>query len=74
MKAALELEIFTAIAEGNTTAGAIARRCQCAERGVRILCDFLTIHDFLRKDGALRFSAGVSPFSSTVILVRMSVP
>jgi 2-polyprenyl-3-methyl-5-hydroxy-6-metoxy-1,4-benzoquinol methylase len=52
MKAALELEIFTAIAEGNTTAGAIARRCQCAERGVRILCDFLTIHEFLRKDGA----------------------
>ena len=52
MKAALELEIFTAIAEGNTTAEAIARRCQCAERGVRILCDFLTIHEFLRKDDA----------------------
>src|ERR1700730_17262767 len=52
MKAAVELEIFTAIAEGNTSAAAIAKRCGAAERGVRILCDFLTIHDFLTKEGA----------------------
>jgi ubiquinone/menaquinone biosynthesis C-methylase UbiE len=52
MKAALELEIFTAIAEGNTTAATIAKRCQAAERGVRTLCDFLTIHGFLAKEGA----------------------
>src|SRR6202007_1955590 len=51
MKTAVELEIFTAIAEGNTTAAAIAKRCQAAERGVRTLCDFLTIHGFLTKDG-----------------------
>src|SRR5271170_6914139 len=51
LKAAIELEIFTAIAEGNTTAAAIAKRCAAAERGVRILCDFLTIHDFLIKEG-----------------------
>jgi hypothetical protein len=51
MKAAVELEIFTAIGEGNTAAAAIARRCKASERGVRTLCDFLTIHGFLTKDG-----------------------
>ncbi len=52
MKAAVELEIFTAIAEGNTTAATIAKRCGAAERGARTLCDFLTIHGFLTKEGA----------------------
>jgi SAM-dependent methyltransferase len=51
IKTAVELEIFTAIAEGNTTAAAIAKRCDAAERGVRTLCDFLTIHGFLSKEG-----------------------
>jgi len=51
MKAAVELEIFTAIGEGNTTAATIAKRCKAAERGVRTLCDFLTIHGFLTKEG-----------------------
>src|ERR1700745_1653117 len=51
MKTAIELEVFTAIAEGNTTAAAIAKRCNASERGVRVLCDFLTIHGFLTKDG-----------------------
>jgi 2-polyprenyl-3-methyl-5-hydroxy-6-metoxy-1,4-benzoquinol methylase len=50
MRAAVELEIFTAIAEGNVTAATIAKRCQAAERGVRILCDFLTIQGFLTKE------------------------
>jgi 2-polyprenyl-3-methyl-5-hydroxy-6-metoxy-1,4-benzoquinol methylase len=52
MKAAIELEIFTAIAEGNRAAATIAKRCRAAERGVRTLCDFLTIHGFLTKEGA----------------------
>lgn len=51
MKTAVELEIFTAIAEGNITAATIAKRCKAAERGVRTLCDFLTIHGFLTKEG-----------------------
>ena len=50
MKAALELEVFTAIAEGKTTPAAIAERCKAADRGVRILCDFLTIQGFLTKE------------------------
>jgi 2-polyprenyl-3-methyl-5-hydroxy-6-metoxy-1,4-benzoquinol methylase len=52
IKTALELEIFTAIAEGNATAAMIGNRREAAERGVRILCDFLTIHGFLTKEGA----------------------
>ena len=51
VRAAIELEIFTAIAEGNATPAAIARRSNASERGVRILCDFLTIHGFLSKKG-----------------------
>src|SRR2546427_2753728 len=51
MRAAVELDIFTAIAEGNTRAASIATRCKADERGARILCDFLTIHGFLNKDG-----------------------
>ena len=61
MNAAIELDIFTAIAEGCTTAAAIANRCQAAERGVRILCDFLTIHSYLTTD---RMHYGLAPDSA----------
>jgi 2-polyprenyl-3-methyl-5-hydroxy-6-metoxy-1,4-benzoquinol methylase len=56
LKAAIELEVFTAIGEGNATAPEIARRCETSERGMRILCDFLCIMGFLNKEGA-RYSA-----------------
>ena len=49
LKAAIELDVFTAIGEGNTTAAQIAKRCETSERGMRILCDFLTIHGMLTK-------------------------
>jgi len=49
LKAAIELDFFTAIAEGADTAAALAKRCSVAERGARILCDFLTIHGLLTK-------------------------
>jgi SAM-dependent methyltransferase len=68
MKAAIELEVFTAIAEDNTTAAAIAKRCNASERGVRVLCDFLTIHGFLTKDGV---QYGLTP-DSAVFLNRKS--
>ena len=51
LKAAIELEVFTAIGEGNATADRIAQRCQASERGTRILCDYLTISGFLTKEG-----------------------
>ena len=51
LKAAIELDVFTAIGEGNTSAGEIANRCKTSERGMRILCDFLCIMGFLDKAG-----------------------
>ena len=50
LKAGIELEVFTAIGEGNTTAAEIAKRCQASEKGTRILCDFLTIMGLLNKE------------------------
>ncbi|MEP7338503.1 MAG: class I SAM-dependent methyltransferase [Acidobacteriota bacterium] len=49
IKSAIELDLFTAIAEGHTTASALADKCQASERGVRILCDYLVINGFLTK-------------------------
>jgi 2-polyprenyl-3-methyl-5-hydroxy-6-metoxy-1,4-benzoquinol methylase len=51
LKGAIQLDVFTAIGEGNSTAPAIAGRCQTSERGMRILCDYLVIIGFLTKDG-----------------------
>jgi len=51
LKAAIELEVFTAIGEGNSAVQEIAKRCQTSERGMRILCDYLCIMGFLAKDG-----------------------
>jgi len=51
LQTAIELEFFTAIGEGNTTARAIAQRCGASERGTRIVCDFLTVIGFLTKEG-----------------------
>jgi ubiquinone/menaquinone biosynthesis C-methylase UbiE len=50
LKAAIELEVFAAIGEGNATAAEIAARCETSERGMRILCDFLCMMGFLNKD------------------------
>ena len=50
LKSAIELEVFTAIAEGNQTPATIATRCKTSERGMRILCDYLTITGFLIKN------------------------
>jgi len=61
LKAAIELEIFTAIAEGNTAADTIAKRCQAAERGVEILCNYLTILGFLTKE---EMQYGLAPDSA----------
>ena len=51
LKAAVELDLFTAIGEGKDNVPALARRCAAAERGVRILADYLTIQGFINKTG-----------------------
>lgn len=48
-KTAVELELFTKIAEGHTSAVQLARACGAAERGIRILADTLTVIGFLTK-------------------------
>lgn len=52
LKAAIELDLFSAIGNTPSTAAEIAARCQCPVRGIRILCDFLTILGFITKDGS----------------------
>lgn len=51
LKAAIELDLFTVIDNGNKTAAAIAQATASADRGVRILCDALTVLGFLNKSG-----------------------
>jgi len=51
LRAAVELDLGTAIAERQTTAEQIAERAGASVRGIRILCDYLTIVGVLTKDG-----------------------
>ncbi len=52
IRSAVELDVFTAIGAGHRTAAAIAHQCGVAERGARILCDFLVVNEFLKKSGS----------------------
>src|SRR5262245_44061270 len=51
LKAAIELDVFSAIAAGAATAADVASRCGAAPRGVRSLCDRLVTDGLLEKDG-----------------------
>jgi ubiquinone/menaquinone biosynthesis C-methylase UbiE len=53
LKTAIQLDLFTAIAEGHNEAAALAKRIGAAERGARILADYLTVHGFLTKAGSV---------------------
>ena len=50
LTAAIELDLFTAIGEGANEPALLAKRLKAAERGVRILADYLTVHGFLGKE------------------------
>jgi SAM-dependent methyltransferase len=52
MRAAIELDLFRAVGEGPATAAVLGQRCSASERGIRILCDYLTIMGFLKKEGS----------------------
>ena len=63
LKAAVELGLFSAIASGSDTPAALAAACGTAERGARILADYLTVLGFLEKAGGrYRLSAEASMF------------
>jgi 2-polyprenyl-3-methyl-5-hydroxy-6-metoxy-1,4-benzoquinol methylase len=49
LRAAIDLDLFTLVAEGQRTAAQLAAGCKAAPRGVRILADYLTVLGFLRK-------------------------
>jgi ubiquinone/menaquinone biosynthesis C-methylase UbiE len=68
LKAAIELDLFSAVGDG-ATATEIAARCHASERGVRILSDYLTIIGFMTKspDGRYRLTPDTALF-----LVRRS--
>lgn len=61
-KAAIELELFTKIAEGNKTTADIAAATGAAERGIRILADTLTVVGLLSKTGNEYSNTDVSAF------------
>ncbi|MCC6728271.1 MAG: methyltransferase domain-containing protein [Chthonomonadales bacterium] len=63
LNAAVELDLFTAIGDRAVSAAEAAAACGASERGARILCDFLTVWGFLRKDdGAYRLTPDSAAF------------
>jgi len=52
LKAAIDLDLFRAVGEGPGDVASLAKHCCGSERGVRILCDFLTINGVLVKEDA----------------------
>jgi 2-polyprenyl-3-methyl-5-hydroxy-6-metoxy-1,4-benzoquinol methylase len=51
LKAAVELDLFSAIGEGKQTVQELAGRCKTSERGMRILTDYLVVVGLLTKQG-----------------------
>ena len=51
LKTALELDLFTAMADGAATAAQVAEKSGASQRGTRILLDYLTLLGFLTKTG-----------------------
>jgi len=49
LKAAIDLDVFRAVGQGPGDVASIASHCKASERGIRILCDFLTINGVLTK-------------------------
>lgn len=62
VRGAIELDLFTHIVAGARTSAAIAAKCQGSEKGVRVLCDFLTVHGFLSKiNGTYAVAPDIAP-------------
>jgi hypothetical protein len=63
LKAAIDLDVFRAVGEGPGDVASIARHCAASERGIRILCDFLTIYGVLvKEDGRYRHTPTSAAF------------
>jgi len=64
LRSAITLDLFTAIAEGNTSSGQLSTRISASERGTRILCDYLAIMGFLTKENS---HYGLAPASAAFL-------
>ena len=53
LKAAIALDLFTALGEEARDAEGLAKRCGCAVKGARVLADAMTVYGLLKKDGPL---------------------
>jgi 2-polyprenyl-3-methyl-5-hydroxy-6-metoxy-1,4-benzoquinol methylase len=63
LKAGIDLDVFRAVGEGPGDVASIARHCAASERGIRILCDFLTIYGVLvKEDGRYRHTPTSAAF------------
>lgn len=51
LKAAADVDLFTAIGEGHSTVAAVAKARGISPKGARVLCDYLTTRGFLIKRG-----------------------
>lgn len=50
LRTAVELDLFTAVAAGRQTPAELAQHCNASEKGMRVLCDYLVVGGFLRKE------------------------
>ncbi|HET7216221.1 MAG TPA: class I SAM-dependent methyltransferase [Terriglobia bacterium] len=50
LRTAIDLDLFRAIGEGPGDVASLAKQCSASKRGIRILCDYLTILGFLNKE------------------------
>jgi ubiquinone/menaquinone biosynthesis C-methylase UbiE len=64
LRAAVELDVFSALGEGALGAETIAGRCHASPRGVRILCDYLTVAGLLFKQSG---QYSLTPTSATFL-------
>jgi len=63
LRAAIELDLFQAIGEGPGDVASLARQCRASGRGIRTLCDYLTILGLLAKeDGRYRHTPTSATF------------
>ena len=68
LRAAIELDVFTRIGKTQATAEQLASACAASPKGIRVLCDYLTIMGLLAKQ---HDTYGLNP-TSAVFLDRSS--
>lgn len=63
LRAAIELDLFRAIGQGEGDVASLARHAKASERGIRILCDFLVINGVLiKEDGKYKHTTTSAAF------------